>query len=151
MPSTTRIYLLWVNVKNLCCIRTRHCDESGRVHFSSVDTFLPNDRHPILQPVHAVGDFAKVLGPHFLLLVGERAIVAAGGLEVTLGEEVHQIAGRGGVRSKGWRENVGGSVTPGFAKVITPIRPQSGGDGFSEDDTAFNLQPIKMLYSNFRK
>ena len=49
-------------------------------HDAGVDTALPNDRHPVLDPVDAVGDLGEVIDAHGFLFRGEGAVVSAGAL-----------------------------------------------------------------------
>ena len=46
-------------------------------------TSLPDDGHPVLQPVDAIGDLGEVMEAHGLLPGGEGAVVGAGALEVS--------------------------------------------------------------------
>ena len=59
----------------------------GRYYFAATEYFhctsLPDDRHPVLQPVDAIGDLGEVMEAHGLLPGGEGAVVGAGALEVS--------------------------------------------------------------------
>ena len=56
-----------------------------------MDTFLPDDSHAVLQSIHSIGDFGKVIDAHGLLLGGEGAVVRAGALEISTGQQLNII------------------------------------------------------------
>ena len=49
-------------------------------HHAGVDAALPDDRHPVLNPVDSVGDLGEVIDAHGFLFRGEGAVVSAGAL-----------------------------------------------------------------------
>ena len=56
-----------------------------------MDTFLPDDSHAVLQSIHSIGDFGEVVDAHGLLLGGEGAVVRAGALEISAGQQLIRI------------------------------------------------------------
>lgn len=53
--------LSWIKVEDLCSVGAGHRHEPGRVHYSSVHPFLPNNRHPIFDTIHAIGDLGEII------------------------------------------------------------------------------------------
>lgn len=78
--------LLGVQVEDPGGVGAGDCDEARRVHEPTVDGLLPDDRHPVLDSVHAVRDFRKVVLPQGLLVRVEGAVVTARHLESVSGE-----------------------------------------------------------------
>ena len=48
------------------------------IHSPAVNSSLPDDGHPVLEAVDAVGNLGEVVLAHRLLLAIERAVVSAG-------------------------------------------------------------------------
>lgn len=46
-----------------------------------MNSFFPNNGHPIFDTVDAIGDFSKVVFSHFLLSLIEGAVIATGYLQ----------------------------------------------------------------------
>lgn len=71
-----------IQVEDLGGVRAGDRDESRGVHYAGEDALLPEDRHPVLDAVHAVGDLREVVLAHGLLFGVERAVVTADHLEI---------------------------------------------------------------------
>ena len=63
-------------------VRASDSDESGGIHYAGVHALLPEHRHPVLDAVHAAGNFREVVLAQSFLLGVERAIITAGNLEI---------------------------------------------------------------------
>ena len=74
---------LRVDVENFGCRCTGYVHESFLGHDSGMYSFLPNDRHPVLQSVDTIGDFCKVILAHGFLAAVECAVVGSGTLQLS--------------------------------------------------------------------
>lgn len=71
-----------VDIEDFGRICTGDGNEPLRVDQSRLDTFIPDDGHPVLDTVDAVRNLSKVAKAEFFLVLIEGAVIAAGRLQI---------------------------------------------------------------------
>lgn len=71
-----------IQIENLGRIRAGHRHKLARIDDARMDALLPDDRHAILDAVHAVRDLGEVVQAELLVRLVEGAIVAARRLQM---------------------------------------------------------------------
>lgn len=71
-----------VHVEDLGSVRRSDGHEASGIHFAGYHALFPDERHALFDAVHAVRDLGEVALADLLLLLGERAVVSSGDLQV---------------------------------------------------------------------
>jgi hypothetical protein len=83
--------LLKLQLRMLPGSQIKPCDRNKAhgIQLPRIDSLLPDQRHPVLNPVDAVRNFGEVPHAHALLLASERAVV--GGRQIQLTAEKRKL------------------------------------------------------------
>ena len=125
-----------IDVERLGGVGAGHGHEAARVHLARAYALLPHDAHALFDAVDAVGDLGEVVFAEGFLVRVEDAVVGAGELEVAVGEQVHEEAGRRGVVAQRRRHHVAGTVAPALVEVVGAVGAEAGGDRLADHHTA---------------
>lgn len=78
-------YLPWVDIKDLSSIGRGDSHEPTGVHFTVVNSLLPDYRHPVLDTVNPIRDFPEVVLPQGLLVSVKCTVVCSCRLQISTG------------------------------------------------------------------
>ena len=76
------MYLFGIDIEDFCGICWSNSYKSTWVHLARSNSFLPNDRHPILNSINTIGNLSKIIFTKSFLWTGESTVICTSSLKI---------------------------------------------------------------------